>query len=137
MPDTVPTPTPLATLPQKQILIIEDDVFLAKAYQLEFSRMGVEVLIISDGTQALAQLQKEPPAVVLLDLLLPGVGGIDILKAIRKSESWQKVPVIVLSNLDEQQFVEEAKTLGVDDYMVKANTQIHNVVEKAKQYISP
>lgn len=121
---------------KKTVLIIEDDVFLGKAYELEFSRMQVSVVLVNDGLEAIEYLKGEPPAVVLLDLLLPGMSGLDILAAIRGNDRWKNVPVIVLTNLDDQQFIDKTKSFGVDDYMVKANTAIHDIVDKAKAYLA-
>lgn len=118
----------------KIILVVEDDVFLVNAYQIKFQKEGIEVWVASDGKEALGFLEKEPPAVILLDLMLPGINGFEVLAAIRQNERWKKTPVIVLSNLGQSEDVEKARALGIDDYIVKANSKIGEVTEKIKRY---
>lgn len=123
------------TLSKKTVLIIEDDLFLVKAYQVKFQKEGIETKIASDGKEALALLEKEPPAVVLLDLMLPGISGFTVLEAIRKNDKWKNVPVLILSNLGQPQDIERGKDLGVKDYIVKANIKISDIVAKVKQWL--
>ena len=120
---------------KKIIFVVEDDVFLIKAYQIKFEKSGADVWIATDGNEALKFLQKEPPDVIFLDLLLPGISGFDVLAEIRKNEKWKNVPVFVLSNLSQTQDIERAKTLGVEEYFVKANTKINDIVERVKKYL--
>ncbi len=119
----------------KKILIIEDDVFLVKAYQVKFKKEGIEADVASDGKEALAYLEQDPPAAVLLDLMLPGISGFTVLEEIRKNERWKKVPVIILSNLGQPQDIERGKELGVLDYIVKANVKINEIVEKVRKFL--
>lgn len=119
---------------KKTILVVEDDVFLVNAYQIKFQKEGIEVWVAADGKEALGFLEKEPPRVVLLDLMLPGINGFEVLAAIRQNERWKKTPVIVLSNLGQSEDVEKARALGIDDYIVKANSKIGEVTEKIKRY---
>src|SRR3972149_9776794 len=94
---------------KKIVFVVEDDVFLVKAYQIKFQKAGIEVWVVTDGKEALKYLAKDPPSVVLLDLLLPGVSGFDILAEIRKNEKWKNVPVYILTNLSQSEDVERAK----------------------------
>lgn len=123
------------SLNKKSVLIIEDDVFLVKAYQIKFRKEGIDAKVASDGKEAMALLDKEPPAVVLLDLMLPGISGFTVLEAIRKNEKWKKVPVLILSNLGQPQDIEHGKALGVADYIVKANVKINEIVDKVKKFL--
>ena len=109
---------------KKTVLVVEDELFLIQAYKIKFEKEGVVTWIANDGKAALAFLTKDPPNVVLLDLLLPGVNGFEVLEAIRKNEKWKNVPVIVLTNLGQTQDMERTKVLGVSDYIIKANTKI-------------
>lgn len=117
------------------IFIVEDEVLLVKAYQAKFEKEKAEVWIASDGKEALSYLKKDPPNIVLLDLMLPGVSGFDILEAIRKNDKWKKVPVIVLTNLGQLQDVDRCKALGIEEYIIKANSKINDVAEKVKKYL--
>lgn len=120
---------------KKTILIIEDDSFLVKAYQLRFEKEDMNVQVAITGTDALLRLKQTPPDVVMLDLMLPGVSGFDILAAIRKLSSWENVPVVILSNLGQPEDIQRAKDLGATDYIVKANTKINDIADVVKKYL--
>jgi len=117
------------------VLIIEDDAFLIKIYQVRFRAEGIDVWTATDGSEALSFLVKEPPNIVLLDLMLPNVSGWDVLIAVRKNDKWKSVPVIILSNLGQPEDIERGKELGATDYIVKANVRINDVVERAKKFL--
>lgn len=131
------TPAPVSPVPQPQgvVFIVEDDMFLLKAYEIKFKKAGIDVWTAADGKAALSFLEKDPPKIVLLDLLLPGISGFDILSAIRKNPKWKAVPVFILTNLGQSQEIERVKALGIEDYLVKANTKINDIVERVKKYL--
>lgn len=118
------------------VFVVEDDIFLVKAYQIKLEKEGVEVWTATDGKEALTFLEKQAPNVVMLDLMLPHLSGFDILTEIRKNEHWKDVPVIILTNLGQPQDAERCKQLGVADYIVKANTKINDVIEKVKKFFN-
>lgn len=120
---------------KKVVFVVEDDAFLVKAYQIKFAKEGVEIWVAADGNEALTFLAKEPPNMVLLDLMLPGASGFDVLAAIRASKTWGKVPVVVVTNLGQDQDIKRCQDLGIEDYMVKVNLRINDVVEKVKKYL--
>ncbi len=120
---------------KKVIFVVEDDSFLVQAYQIKFQKEGIDVWVATDGEEALSFLKKEPPDVVLLDIMLPKVSGFSVLEAIRKDEKWKNVPVVILSNLGQQQDMERGRVLGVSEYIVKANAKINDVVEKVKKIL--
>jgi len=120
---------------KKVVFIIEDDLFLVKVYRYELEKEGVEVWVSGDGKEALTYFEKDPPNVVLLDLMLPGVSGFEVLAAMRKNERWIKVPVIVLSNLGQPQDIERCKALGIEEYIVKADVKISDVIQRVKRYL--
>lgn len=121
---------------KKNVLVIEDDLFLVKTYQVRFKAEGIDVAAATDGKEALALLQKDPPNLILLDLMLPNVSGFDVLSAIKKSERWKKVPVVIVSNLGQAEDVNRGKELGAADYIVKANVRINDIVEKVKKMLA-
>ncbi|HCI05253.1 MAG: Response regulator receiver protein [Parcubacteria group bacterium GW2011_GWC1_45_9] len=121
---------------RKTVLIIEDDVFLQKAYDVKFEKEGIELLIASDGDQALAMLAKDPPDLILLDIMLPGISGFDVLEQIRKNDRWKSVPVLILSNLGQAEDIEKGKKLGVKEYIIKANAKINEVIELVRKYLA-
>ncbi len=119
----------------KDILIIEDDIYLVEAYQRKFQKEGLEVNVISDGRTALAVLDQAPPSLVLLDLMLPGVSGLSILEAIKKNDRWKNVPVIILSNLGQPQDVDKALAAGAADFMIKANVKLGEIIERVRKFL--
>ena len=121
---------------RKTVLIIEDDVFLQKAYDVKFEKEGIELLIASDGDQALAMLAKDPPDLILLDIMLPGISGFDVLEQIRKNDRWKSVPVLILSTLGQAEDIEKGKKLGVKEYIIKANAKINEVIELVRKYLA-
>lgn len=116
-------------------MIIEDDIFLIKAYQVKFEKEGIDAVVANDGKEAMGFLDKEPVSVVILDLMLPGMSGFDILEAIRKNSKWKNVPVIILSNLGQQEDIDRGKALGANEYFIKTNIKINEIVEKVKKYL--
>lgn len=94
------------------------------------------ISIAQDGDEAISYLSKPPPDLVLLDLMLPGKSGFEVLALIRKHPLWKTVPVIVLSNLGQTQDVEKAMKLGITDYIVKANTRISDVAARIEKFLT-
>lgn len=120
---------------KKIVFVVEDDLFLVQAYQVKLEKEEFGVWIATNGKEALSFLEKEPPNVVLLDLLLPGLNGFEFLSALRKNERWKEVPVLILSNLSQPENIKIAKDLGAVEYIVKAETKISDVMEKIKKYL--
>lgn len=130
------TNEPTSQRAKKLILIIEDDDFVVKAYQVKLEKEGFGVLTIMDGNEALSHIKKTAPAdLVILDLMLPEISGFDILTEIRKSEKWKKTPVIVMSNLGQEQDIKRCQDLGISDYIIKSDVKISEVVERIKKII--
>jgi DNA-binding response OmpR family regulator len=121
------------TTDKKVVFVVEDDGFLMKAYQMKLAKTGLEVWSAMDGHDALKFLEKDPPNIVMLDLMLPGVSGFDILETMRKNEKWKKVPVIILTNLGQTQDIERGKKLGIADYIIKANTKINDIIKRVEE----
>jgi len=122
----------------KYVLLIEDELPLQKAYQMKFTAKGVPIEIVGDGKimlQRLKQSDIERPAVVVLDLLLPYVSGFQILEEIRKTKGWEDVPVVIVSNLNEESGLKKAESLGVKHYFIKTGMKLDDAVEKIISYL--
>lgn len=104
------------------ILIVEDDKVLNNAYKLILEREGHTVKTAFDGQQALDILDEYKPKVILLDLLMPNVGGITFLERFDLEHSHADVKVVVLSNMGDEKLVDKARELGAYKYIVKAHT---------------
>lgn len=120
---------------KKKILIVEDDEHIAKVYRLKLETEGMNPIIAFDGEEAAKKIFSEKPDLVLLDLMLPKKDGFWVLDKVRQNKEFIKVPIIVLSNLWEQTDKERALVLGANDYLVKIDTTIQEVVDKIKSYI--
>ncbi len=121
----------------KTILVVEDDNFLSGLEAKKLKEKGYEVVTAANSDEAFKAIADAKGAVdlVLLDLMLPGVDGFEILKNIRKDEVVGKVPVIVFSNLYEEKDVKEANRLGISNFMVKSNFTLDELIEKIKMLI--
>ena len=120
---------------KKIVFVIEDDLLLVKAYQAKLQREGIELWLATDGKEALEFLHKDPPNVILLDLMRPGMSGYDVLAHFRKNDQWKKVPVFILTNLSQPEDIEKGKALGVEEYLKKSNLRIADIIEKLKKYL--
>jgi DNA-binding response OmpR family regulator len=121
---------------EKRVLIIEDDLFLVRLYQLGFEKKGITTVVAADGQSALAFLNQNPPHAVVLDLMLPGISGFDVLTSMRKNPAWKNVPVLIVSNLGQEQDIQRAKDLGIKEYTVKANMKLMDVIAKIAGYLA-
>lgn len=115
-----------------RVLIVEDDKFLRQLLVKKFTGNGFAVDEAIDGNEALALLRKRAPHIVLLDLLLPGIDGFEVLRQMRSTPEFSKIPVMVLSNLGQQEDIKRAKTLGANDYLVKANFSLDEIVDRVR-----
>lgn len=115
-----------------RILIIEDEEALARVIKEKFDKEGYESVIVEEGEEALSKARQFKPDVILLDLLLPQRNGFEILQDLKIDPELKTAPVIVLSNLDEDENIKRAILLGAADYFVKTQHPISEVVEKVR-----
>jgi len=112
------------------VLLVEDDKFLRELLVRKLEAVGFKVSTAVDGREALKKVKEELPELVLLDLVLPGVDGFDILKQIKEDSETSKIPVIILSNLGQREEVEKGLKLGADDYLIKAHFTPDEIISK-------
>jgi CheY-like chemotaxis protein len=113
----------------KKVLIVEDDVFVSRMYARAFKIGGYDVESVPDGEAALVFFEKnEPPSAILLDIKMPKMGGIELLKLIRKDKRLDKVAVAILTNSYFQETSDECIALGADLYMVKIEHSSKDIV---------
>ncbi len=117
---------------KKKILIIEDDVFLSNIYNKKFSLEGFEVFLATDGEKGLELIKQKMPDIVLLDIMLPKMNGFEVLEEVNKDEELKKIPIILLTNINQQEDIKRAYDLGVEDYIIKTFFTPNEVVEKIK-----
>ncbi len=114
----------------KKILIIEDDEFLRELIGQKLTREGYIIVEAEDGERGIEAVKKEKPDLVLLDLILPGVDGFEVLSQIKKDPSTAQVPVLILSNLGQKDDIERGLKLGAVDYLIKAQFTPGEIVKK-------
>jgi two-component system alkaline phosphatase synthesis response regulator PhoP len=118
------------------ILIVEDDASIDKAYTTKFAHEDIKVKIAEDGELAMSILKKNDlPSLILLDLMLPKKSGFEILAEIKKDARLKKIPVLILTNLAQELDADQGMTLGADEYLVKADLKIEDLVKKVRQYL--
>ena len=119
----------------KRILLIEDDPFLSSLLGNRLKREGFEVFLVKDGNEALKALKAQPVDLVLLDIILPGKSGFEVLEEIKGDPQIANLPVIIISNLGQEADIEKGRGLGVVDYIVKARISIDDLIKKAKEFL--
>jgi len=118
---------------QLKIAIVEDDKFLQKILTTKFAKEGFDVRAAFDGEEALKIISADPPDLILLDLILPKLSGFEVLTELKTRSATKDVPVIILSNLGQDEDKSRAKDLGAVEFMVKADFSINEVVVKVKE----
>ena len=119
-----------------KIRIIEDDLYILKIYTNKLKMNQFDVSFATTGEEGLHKASTEKPQLILLDLMLPGVDGFQVLADLKKKVDTHDIPVIILSNLGQQSDIERGKELGATDYLVKANLSLIHLVDKVKKYLS-
>ena len=118
------------------ILLVEDDTFLSKMYVDKLSREeGFVVETVELGEEALKKMEKNKPTLVLLDIILPDINGVQILKRMKEDPRWADIPVLMLTNLNEKDYINEALALGANGYLIKAHFTPNEVIDKIKQIL--
>lgn len=119
-----------------RIVAIEDDLLLSRMYSKKLEEAGYTVDTYSDGKKALAGIKKNPPLLVLSDVILPGMSGLEILKSMKKNEKTKKIPFVFLSNLSrEEEDIKRGFELGAIGYLLKVEMTPEEIVAKVKEYV--
>ena len=118
-----------------KVLIVEDDFILMQILANKFNSSNFETKTVEDGRAVLEALESYSPDVMLLDIIIPNKNGVDVLKEIRKNEKYTNLPVLVLSNLDDDKIKSDCMSLNVAGYYVKSDTSLDVIVAKAKEIV--
>ena len=119
-----------------KIAIIEDDPTISQMYRMKFEAAGFEVVSASDGEAGVKVVQRANPDIILLDLQMPNMNGTEALQKIRHQPANANTPVIILTNLGEEEAPAELRRLGIDSYIVKANLTPSQVVARVKETLN-
>jgi CheY-like chemotaxis protein len=117
------------------ILLIEDDKFLRKACEVSLKKRGFTVVTASDGEEGLRQAHTCSPDLILLDMLMPKLSGMETLVALKKDEQTRGIPVVILSNSSIDANVQKAKECGAVGYLVKASISLQELGDRVLSYL--
>lgn len=124
-----------STNTQKTILLVEDDDNLANVYEARLQAEGFKTVRVGNGQDALQAALEAKPHLILLDVMMPKVSGFDVLDILRNTPETAQVKVIMLTALSQPADRERAQNLGVDDYLVKSEVVIADIVDRIKQHL--
>ncbi|TAL14724.1 response regulator [Patescibacteria group bacterium] len=119
-----------------KIAIIEDDPTISQMYRMKFEADGFDVQLASDGERGVALVEAYGPDMILMDLQMPKMGGAEALAVIRKNTWGKDIPVIILTNLGEEEAPKEIRSLGIHSYIVKADLTPRQVVQRVKEALA-
>lgn len=120
---------------QKRILFVEDDDALASVYLVRLQAEGFEVRRVANGEDALAAAISFKPDLVLLDVMMPKVSGFDVLDILRNTPETANLKIVMLTALSQESDKKRAQDLGVDEYLVKSQVVIGDVIERIKRHL--
>lgn len=118
----------------KKVLVVDDEDSVREIYRHEFLNNGYTVAVAVDGEEGLLKAGEETPDIVLLDIMLPKMSGIEVLRALKENELTKKIPVLLLTNLGEETIIKEGFELGADGYLLKVSYTPSQVVEEVKKF---
>jgi DNA-binding response OmpR family regulator len=119
----------------KRILLVEDDDALASVYMMRLKSEGFDIRRVANGEDALAAAKEHKPDLVLLDVMMPKVSGFDVLDILRNTPETANLKIIMLTALSQETDKQRAQGLGVDDYLVKSQVVISDVVDRIKYHL--
>jgi DNA-binding response OmpR family regulator len=119
----------------KKILLIEDDPFLSSLLKARFIKDGFDITHAATGDEGVKMLLQGGFDLVLLDLILPGKSGFEVMEEINNNPSAPKIPILIISNLGQDSDIEKGKELGAVGYLIKARTSIDSLISKAKEFL--
>ena len=120
---------------KKKILLVEDDAALSGVYKSRLQMEGFDIREVNNGEQALSAALDYKPDLILLDAMMPKISGFDVLDILRNTAETANIRIIMLTALSQPKDKERAEALGVDDYLVKSQVVIGDVVERVKFHL--
>ena len=119
-----------------KILIIEDDRYISKMYQLKLSLDGFDVQVADNGRIGVDKAKEFQPDIVLTDILMPEMDGFDVIAALKNDENLKTVPILIMSNLGQEDHIKKGLDMGATGYIVKSQYTPSKVVEKIKETLT-
>lgn len=118
-----------------KILVIEDDTFLRELIVQKLDQEGYDVEEAVDGKEGVKQALAQKPDIILLDLILPGIDGFEVLRQLKEDEALAPIPVLILSNLGQKEDIDKGMKLGAKDFLIKAHFTPGEIIEKIKNIL--
>ncbi|HRY62718.1 MAG TPA: response regulator [Candidatus Paceibacterota bacterium] len=119
-----------------KVLLVDDDPLIIRMYEYRLRHDGYKVFLAFDGEKAIIEAKKEAPNIILLDLMMPKMNGVEALKFLKKEHDTKNIPVIILTNLgDDPSYINLTKELGATEYLVKAETSLKQLTKKVDEII--
>jgi len=118
-----------------KVLLIEDEKEVLELYNLKLTLDEYDVITAENGSEGLEKSFKENPDLIFLDIKMPGMDGFEVLKKLRSDERTKHIPVIILSNFDEQDMIEKGLTLGANEYLIKSQFSPEDISTKVKDFL--
>jgi DNA-binding response OmpR family regulator len=122
---------------KKFILVVEDEAPLQEALKLKLTKAGFDVFIADSGEDALELLKEINPSLILLDILLPGMNGLEFLRKIRNRPEYNGLPIVIISVSGGSEKIKEAFSLGATDYLVKSAFTVNEIVDEVLKIVNP
>ncbi|MBU0722038.1 response regulator [Patescibacteria group bacterium] len=119
-----------------KILLVEDDSFLLSMYATKFEMENFKVIMAEDGEKAIRLALKEIPNIILLDIILPEINGLEVLRQLKANSITAEIPVILLTNVSQKDKIEQSLKMGAEDYLIKAHFMPSEVVDKIKKVLN-
>ena len=119
----------------KKILLIEDDQDQILLYQTKFELEGYGFLAAENGQEGLEKAEKQQPDLILIDLLMPGMGGIDVLEKLKAHPKTKNIPAIIVTNLDKHDVAAKAMELGALDFIVKSKIPLREMMSRIENHL--
>lgn len=117
---------------KKKILIVEDDTFIRDIYQTKFNQESFEVIMAENGIIALEKIEQLVPDIILLDVVMPYMDGMEVLRLMKDNKVLENVPIVMLTNISEKEKIDEGMRIGASDYLIKSHFTPSEVVHKVK-----
>jgi len=121
----------------KKILLIEDEEIMIGLLQKKLTNEGYEVSVARDGEEGLKAMREVRPDLVLLDIIMPKMGGFEVMEEMNKDKELKKIPVIVISNSGQPVELDKAQKLGAKDWLIKTEFDPQEVIDKVKKQVPP
>ncbi|MBI2591571.1 MAG: response regulator [Candidatus Brennerbacteria bacterium] len=122
------------TNPDHILLLIDDNPLLRGMYEAAFTKRGLKVFFSHDGESGIKIAKEKKPHVILLDLLMPGINGFEVLKRLKEDKDTENIKVIILSIISDQQHQKKAEKLGANDYLIKSELKLNEIVDRVMKH---